>query len=238
MPRFSRRDFIVSTAAAVAAASFAASAEPGRDERQMLDDWPWLGRYDADNRALLAAGTKVDTVFLGDSITEGWPRTRASFFTADRVCRGISGQTTAQMVLRMPADVLRLRPHRLHLLAGTNDIAGNTGPYSEDATYANLAMMITIARDAGIDVLLGSVPPAASFYWQPQLRPAPQIVALNRRLALLAKERGCRWLDYHHVLSDGDGAMRADFADDGVHPNASGYAAMEALCAPVIASAR
>lgn len=203
----------------------------------MLDDWPWLSRYDADNRRLLASGVEIDTVFLGDSITEGWPRMRPDFFPEARVCRGISGQTTPQMVLRMPMDVLRLKPKRLHLMAGTNDVAGNTGPIDDDSIVGNLAMMVAIAQDAGIDVQLGAIPPAAAFWWRPESRPATRIVALNRRLADLARARRCGWIDYHRALDDGAGGLRAEFSDDGVHPNSAGYAAMEALCGPILATA-
>ena len=231
MPPIRRRTFLACAAAlAVPALPLApAAAEPGRDERQMLDDWGWLSRYDADDRRLIAAGQHIDTVFLGDSITEGWPRLRPDFFPPTRVGRGISGQTTPQMVLR-------LKPKRLHLLAGTNDVAGNTGPVDDDTIVANLAMMIAVAQDAGIEVLLGAIPPAAAFWWRSELRPADRIVALNRRLAALARARRCRWLDYHHALDDGHGGLRADLSDDGVHPNAAGYAAMEALCGPTLAS--
>lgn len=235
--RLRRRVFLASAAAlALPALPIArVAAEPGRDARQMLDDWPWLSRYDADNRRLLASGVEIDTVFLGDSITEGWPRLRPDFFPEARVCRGISGQTTPQMVLRMPTDVLRLKPRRLHLLAGTNDVAGNTGPSDDDSIVGNLAMMVAIAQDAGIEVLLGAIPPAAVFDWRPELRPAARIAGLNRKLAALANARRCRWIDYHRALDDGHGALRADFSDDGVHPNAAGYAAMEALCGPILA---
>lgn len=237
MPPIRRRTFLACAAALAAPALplAPAAAEPGRDERQMLDDWGWLSRYDADDRRLIAAGQRIDTVFLGDSITEGWPRLRPDFFPPTRVGRGISGQTTPQMVLRLPSDVLRLKPKRLHLLAGTNDVAGNTGPADDDTIVANLAMMIAVAQDAGIAVLLGAIPPAAAFGWRPELRPAPRIVALNRRLAALARARRCTWLDYHHALDDGHGGLRAAFSDDGVHPNAEGYAAMEALCGPHLA---
>lgn len=237
-----RRRFLAGAAASATALVLPAlpiapaRAEPGRDERQMLDDWPWLSRYDADDRRLIASGLAVDTVFLGDSITEGWPRARPDFFPARRISRGISGQTTPQMVLRMPANVLRLKPKRLHLLAGTNDIAGNTGPSDDDAIVGNLAMMIAVAQDAGIEVLLGAIPPAAAFWWRPESRPAARIVALNRRLADLARTRRCEWLDYHRALDDGEDGLRTAFSDDGVHPNAAGYAAMEALCGPRLAA--
>lgn len=232
-----RRRALLACAAALALPALPVArveAEPGRDERQMLDDWPWLSRYDADDRRLLASGIDIDTVFLGDSITEGWPRMRPDFFPEARVCRGISGQTTPQMVLRMPTDVLRLKPRRLHLMAGTNDVAGNTGPSDDDSIVGNLAMMVAVAQDAGIEVLLGAIPPAAAFGWRPELRPAARIVGLNRKLAALARERRCAWIDYHRALDDGNGALRADFSDDGVHPNAAGYAAMEALCGPIL----
>lgn len=210
------------------------AAEPGRTDAQMKDDWPWLGRYAAENRAIRVADTKVRIAFMGDSITEGWVKSRPNFFQMGWIGRGISGQTTPQMLLRMMADIVSHRPKLVHILGGTNDVAENTGPITPRQTIANVQMMISIAQQAGIGVLLGAIPPAADFWWRRGMRPATKIQKLNEMLEALARETRSNWIDYHRALSDGKGGMHPDFSDDGVHPNLAGYAAMEDLAEPVI----
>ena len=139
------------------------------------------------------------------------------------------------MLLRFMADVVALKPRIVHILAGTNDIAGNTGPISERATLDNLQAMAMLARASGIGVLLGNMPPAAAFWWQPGFDPRPRIRSLNAAIAE-AVSWGVAVVDYHAALAKNDGAMRKAFADDGVHPNASGYAAMERVLLPVLPS--
>ena len=226
-----RRTLLVGTVAVAALPSVGHAAEPGRNDAQMKDDWPWLGRYAADNAAVKAAGTKVKIVFMGDSISEGWVRTRPAFFRSGWIGRGISGQTTPQMVLRMMADVVVHKPRFIHILGGTNDVAQNTGPIDPEASVANIRMMVDIARQEKLNVLIGAIPPAADFSWRRGLEPASKIVALNAMLKELALEMRSYWIDYHTVLSDGKGGMNPAFSGDGVHPNAEGYAAMEKLFA-------
>jgi hypothetical protein len=133
--------------AARAADAPAAPAGLSEEERRRLTDFPWLARYADDNARVLAAGKPVTLVFMGDSITQGWPDKRPAFFAqGGRVGRGIGGQTTPQMVLRMMADVIALRPRAVHIMAGTNDIAGNTGPMTAQQTHDNLAAMATLAK--------------------------------------------------------------------------------------------
>lgn len=215
-----------------------AAAEPGRTEAQMQKDWPWLGRYVAANRAVAASGVAVEIVFMGDSITEGWVKAPSNFFKIGWIGRGIGGQTTPQMALRMMADVAALRPRIVHILGGTNDVAENTGPITPEETVANIHMMVSIARASGIVVLLGAIPPAAEFWWRRGLGPAARIEALNPMLKNLARKTRSYWIDYHHVLSDGKGGMNPLYSDDGVHPNAVGYATMENAAKPVIAYAK
>ena len=224
-------------AALLAPLAARAVAEPPEDAhaRQMREDWPFLGRYAAENAAVISSGVPVRTVFMGDSITEGWRATRPTFFPPARACRGISGQTTPQMVLRMMADVVALHPRAVHIMAGTNDIAGNTGPMTIQQTCDNLTAMAAIARASGISVVLASVPPAASFSWRPGLEVRGPIAAINHWAAAFARTTGATWIDYHPALADATGAMRPGFASDGVHPTAAGYAAMEAVAAPVLA---
>lgn len=205
-----------------------------RRQRQLASDWPWLGRYAADNAALAASGQRVDIVFMGDSITEGWVGKRPDFFRTGRVGRGISGQTTPQMVLRMMADVIAHRPKWVHIMAGTNDIAGNTGPITPQQTHDNLAMMVMLAKQARIGVLLASVPPANGFPWRPGLATVEPIRAINRWAKRYAAQNGATWVDYTPVLATADGAMRPGLADDGVHPTVAGYDAMAGVLTPVL----
>lgn len=199
-------------------------------------DWPNLCKYRADN-ARLAAGSAAGrrVVFMGDSITEGWGVADAAFFTGGVVNRGISGQTTPQMLVRFEADVVALQPAVVHILAGTNDIAGNTGPTSVDAIRNNIAAMATLAKASGAKVILASVPPAAKLFWNPALPPAPpRIAELNAWLKAYAAREGFIYADYHTPLSTPDGAMKPELTLDGVHPNAKGYDVIEPLARDAI----
>lgn len=202
--------------------------------RLLKFDWPMLWFYGDANRKLLASGAKTDIVFLGDSITEGWVKKRPDFFTPGRVGRGIGGQTTPQMVLRMAQDVIQLKPRLLHIMAGTNDIAGNTGKMTLEQSFDNFRMMTTLAKAHGIKVLLASVPPAASFGWRTGLDTVTAIRAINAWLQDYAKEAGATWVDYTPVLGDVAGAMKPGMAYDGVHPTEQGYLAMESVLTPIL----
>ena len=141
---------------------------PGADWNTWFHSWfardfGMVGYYADDNRALLQSKARVDVVFMGDSITEGWFDKRPGFFTSGRIDRGIGGQTTSQMVLRMISDVVALRPRAVHIMGGTNDIAGNTGPMTAQMSEDNLRAMTDIAQRQGINVMIASVPPAGSF---------------------------------------------------------------------------
>lgn len=138
------------------------------------------------------------------------------------------------MVLRMMADVVALHPRAVHIMAGTNDIAGNTGPMTRQQTYDNLTAMTQIAQASGLDVILASVPPAASFPWRPGLQTIAPIAEINAWIERFANETGATWVDYAPALGDGDGAIRAGLASDGVHPEAAGYAEMEKTIDPVL----
>ena len=192
----------------------------------LLTDWAWLARYREDNAKLLAQGARVDVVFMGDSITEGWARTDAAFFSNGIVGRGISAQTTPQMLVRMHADVIALKPRVLHIMAGTNDIAGNTGPMSLGDTQNNFMAMCEIAKAHGIRVALGASPPASKYWWKPEMKPRESVLALNDWLRGYAKQIGATFADYAAVLSDGKGGVNLGLAKDEVHPTAEGYKAM------------
>lgn len=242
--KFDRRDLIkAALAAPLMIASASASAKqkppPGADWGKWFHDWfardfGMVGYYADDNQALLAARVPVDVVFMGDSITEGWLDKRPSFFTRGRIDRGISGQTTSQMVLRMMSDVVALKPRAVHIMGGTNDIAGNTGPMTAKMSEDNVRAMNDIAQRHGIRVLIASIPPAGNFPWAPGVETRSSIAELNRRLKQLANQTGSTYVDYHPVLDDGTGAMKPGLAGDGVHPTEAGYDAMATVIDPIL----
>jgi lysophospholipase L1-like esterase len=195
-------------------------------------DWPDLCHYAGENRAV--AGP-VHAVFMGDSITEFWKPASPVFFRSGLLDRGISGQTTGQMVLRFQADVIALKPRVVHLLAGTNDAASNTGPQRPVDVENNLRTMVELSRLHGVRVILGTVPPAASFFWQKGLDPRARIAALNDWIRIYARREHLALVDYHAVLANPDGSFREALSNDGVHPNRDGYRAMEAALQPVLA---
>lgn len=201
-------------------------------------DWPDLCGFHYDNQKL-AARPQADReiVFMGDSITAGWLYGDPAFFRTGRVDRGISGQTTQQMLLRFPSDVLALKPRVVHIMAGTNDIAGNNGPTTIEAIEGNIAAMVVLAKAAGIRVILAAVPPSNGFTWAPGIRAAADIAAVNARLKALALREHVQFVDYGTVLAGPDGAMKSDLTLDGTHPAAAGYAAMAPLAQAAIATA-
>ncbi|HEV8407170.1 MAG TPA: GDSL-type esterase/lipase family protein [Sphingomicrobium sp.] len=241
---FDRRDLIRwAIAAPLTFAAVSTSAKqklpPGADWGNWFHGWfardfGMVGYYADDNAALLASRAPVGVVFMGDSITEGWLDKRPGFFTRGRIDRGISGQTTSQMVLRMMSDVVALRPRAVHIMGGTNDIAGNTGPMTAQMSEDNIHAMADIAGRQGIKVLIASVPPAGKFPWAPGVETRNAIAELNRRLKRLAGHTGAIWVDYHPVLDDGTGAMKPGLAVDGVHPTEAGYDAMARIIEPVL----
>ena len=238
--KLTRRNLVQgSLAAPIALAATAAFADPTEEQCKAAlvphMDFPQLARYRGENAHLLQSGAPVDAVFMGDSITEGWKDKRPGFFTNGRIDRGISGQTTPQMVLRMMSDVVALRPRVVHIMGGTNDIAGNTGPMTPEMSENNIRAMTDIAQGEGINVLIASVPPAARFPWAPAIETRGAIAELNRRLKRLAAEKGATWVDYHPVLDDGSGAMKPGLSYDGVHPTEAGYDAMATVVNPILA---
>ena len=206
-----------------------------------MDDFGELKRFRAANAKLkpVAAGEKR-VVFYGDSITDMWPLANA-FPGKPYVNRGISGQTTSQMLVRFRNDVIALDPKVVVILAGTNDIAGNSGPISLADIQGNFAPMVEIARAHGIRVVLSSVIPVHNYTPASDLtyprRPPDQIAALNRWLKDYAAANGCVYLDYAAAMSDDKGLLKRELAEDGLHPNTAGYAIMAPLAAQAIAQA-
>ena len=168
------------------------------------------------------------TVFLGDSITANWAREPFIRDNADFVARGISGETLAQIAARFERDVVAVHPAVVHLLGGTNDVAENQGHETDAEIQGHIAAIVDLARRNGITVVLASIPPAADFSWRPGLHPAPRIVRLNAWIRDFAARNGLEFADYWSVLATPDGAMKPEFAPDGVHPNSAGYLAMQA----------
>jgi acyl-CoA thioesterase I len=198
---------------------------------RLENDWANLEKYrEADAQMPALAAHEERVVFMGDSITEGWGQNFGNSFPGKPyINRGISGQTSPQMLVRFHQDVVDLKPRVVVILAGTNDIAGNTGKTTLTAIMENIDSMSTFARANGIAVVLCSVLPAKDFGWHHGLDPAPKIGSLNERIRDYAKAKGFVYVDYYSHMADSEGGMKAELSPDGVHPNAAGYAIMAPL---------
>jgi len=191
-------------------------------------DWANVARFKAENELVIENKAPVKMVFMGNSITEGWKLFDPNFFNStDYVNRGIGGQTTPQMLIRFKQDVLDLKPKGVVILAGTNDIAGNTGPMSIQEIYNQIESMAGLAALNKIEVFLCSVLPVYDYPWKPGLKPAPKIVALNEMLKTLAGEKNYLYIDYFSEMSDDKNGLKASLGADGVHPNEKGYEIMK-----------
>lgn len=202
-------------------------------------DWPNLKRFVADNEKIKALPVSPKrVVFMGNSITEGWLEHDSAFFTGRQyINRGISGQTTPQMVLRFRQDVVDLKPAVVVILAGTNDIAGNTGPTTLETILGNIATMAELAKAHKIKVVLSSVLPAYDYPWKPGLEPAGKILKLNAMIKEYAAKNNFVYLDYHSAMADARNGLPASLSPDGVHPNLAGYKIMEPLVEKAISAA-
>ena len=212
------------------AAAQASTAKSVEDER-LRTDWADLRRYRDENARLgPPAPDEQRVVFMGNSITERWETLDSSFFAGrSYVNRGVSGQTTPQMLVRFRQDVIDLHPSVVVLLGGINDIAENTGPTTLEAILGHIASMAELARANGITVVLCSVLPASDFTWHHGLEPGPKIVKLNAMIRQYADAKHIVFVDYYPAMVDAQGGMKAEFTTDGVHPNLAGYRAMEPL---------
>lgn len=197
------------------------------------EDWVKFYRYEEANASL---AKRPDVVFIGNSITDGWARQRPEFFEAHNIAgRGISGQTSSQMLVRFQSDVINLRPKAVVILAGTNDIARNTGIISLEHIRQNIMSMCQLAKANGIQPVIASVLPSTGFRWNPAVKPADDIRALNAMLAEYARENKFIYVDYHSVLANEDGGLSESLSHDGCHPNADCYAIMESIVLKSIA---
>ena len=206
---------------------------------QANSDWANLHQFAQANAALaLPTPNETRVVFMGNSIIAGWAPLFAEMFPGKSyVGRGISGQTTPQMLVRFRQDVIALKPAVVVILAGTNDIAGNTGPSTLEMIEANLASMSEIAQANGIRVVLCSVLPVFDYPWKPGLEPAQKIVALNTWIRDYATVRRAQYADFHGVMADARQGLPKELAADGVHPNLSGYKIMGPIVERAIAAA-
>lgn len=202
-----------------------------------LRDWPELAKYREDDTKLgPPAKGESRVVFLGDSITELWSLSD-SFLGKPYVNRGISGQTTPQILLRFRQDVIALRPEVVVILAGTNDIAENTGPITLAAIEDNLTSMVDLAKRNGIRVVLASLLPALQYPWRADIRPVEKIRALNDWMKDYAAKEGLVFLDYHSAMANDKRGLKTELSEDGVHPNQAGYAVMAPLAEKAIGAA-
>jgi lysophospholipase L1-like esterase len=208
-------------------------------EDQLHNDWANFNRYRAANLKLsMPSGNEKRVVFMGNSITDAWIYLDSAFFKQNSfIDRGISGQTTPQMLVRFKPDVVNLKASVVVILAGINDIAGNTGPSTLEMIEDNLSSMVEIAQANGIRVVLSSVLPAYDFPWRPGLEPAEKVVKLNEWIKMYAAVKNCVYLDYFTPMSDEKHALKADLTTDGVHPNLAGYKIMEPLVQKAIQEA-
>ncbi|GIZ08766.1 SGNH/GDSL hydrolase family protein [Flavobacterium sp. UMI-01] len=200
------------------------------------DDWANLNKYKKANSELKALGKKENrVVFMGNSITERWVDFDPDFFTQNNyIGRGISGQTTSQMLLRFKQDVVQLHPKIVVIHAGTNDIAGNTGPISIAEIAENIFSMAELAKAHNIKVILASVLPASSYSWSPSIEPIAKITELNSLLQNYARNNGILYLDYYSALVNEEKGLKKEYGRDTVHPNLEGYKVMEPLAKAAI----
>ena len=206
-------------------------------DKQLLVDFGGLAHFKEANAMLAAPKPGEDrVVFMGDSITQGW-KLDESFPGKPYINRGIGGQTTPQMLVRFRQDVIDLKPKVVVILAGINDIAGNTGPMTLEQTEGNIASMAELARANEIRVVLCSVLPAFDFPWRPGMTPAPKVLTLNTWIKAYAVDHGAVYVDYHTPMKDSRDGLPATLSHDGVHPTPAGYAVMAPLAAAGIEKA-
>ena len=198
-------------------------------------DYANYAKYEKENTIVKSQNTIPNAVFMGDSITEGWFNNDPKFFTDNNfVGRGISGQTTSQMLLRFREDVINLKPKKVVILAGTNDIAQNNGPISLDKIFGNIISMAELAKANKIKVVICSVLPAYDYPWRKGLEPANKVIALNELLKDYSIKNHISYVDYHTPLKDKDNGLPIELAPDGIHPNKIGYEKMEKILMSIL----
>lgn len=202
-------------------------------------DWSGLSRYrDLNLKTGMPTSKEKRVVFMGNSITESWSEHHPEFFTGKPyINRGIAGQTTQQMLIRFRADVVNLKPRVVVIMAGTNDIAGNTGPSTLEMIEDNIISMIQLAKANNIKVVLCSVLPVKDYPWKTGLEPSEKVIALNEKLRNAAEKLKITYVDIFSAMVNDEKGMKAEYSEDGVHPNITGYKVMEPLVETAIAKA-
>lgn len=230
---------MLGTAAFAQDTAEAEAKQKQKNEELMKQDWACLKCFQEENAKVAAPKTgEKRVVFMGNSITIGWGSLNPEFFTGKPyINRGISGQTTPQMLIRFRPDVIDLHPKVVVILAGTNDIACNTG-YTPIATiFGNIVSMAELAKANGIKVVLSSVLPVYDYPWRKGLDPVSKIADLNQRIKAYAAKNGCVYLDYYTAMADEQKGLQKALTYDGVHPNKEGYLVMGPLAEKAIATA-
>lgn len=200
-------------------------------QNNLNSDWANLNKYQKENQATIPSSKNI--VFMGDSITEFWKTNDPTFFSENPyIDRGISGQTTAEMLHRFQQDVIDLKPSVVVILAGINDIAENSGPITLGQILDNIVAMVDLADDNDIKVVLCSIVPANKFNWNPKIQPAQKVIDLNEMLEDYAIQNKITFVDYYSEMVDNDKGLQLQYGEDGVHPNLAGYKVMEEILLP------
>ncbi len=198
-------------------------------------DWGELRRYQKSNLKVIKMKNSALVVFMGDSITENWGYAKDSIFqNPNYINRGISGQNTAQMVLRFNQDVIALNPKTVVILGGTNDIAGTHGDYTNLQIQENIDKMCQMARAKNINIILAKILPAAHYNWKPKVKPVPRINEINAWIENYAKANNYPLIDYYSPMVDNQNGLKPEYAIDGVHPNENGYEIMKKVALEVL----
>lgn len=202
----------------------------------MQKDWAYLKRYASENKKLLLQlndGNRI--VFIGDSITEFWERFDALFFSNNNyINRGIKNQTTSQILARFEEDVIHIKPKKVVILAGINDIAENNGPISLEDILNNIITMLTKANQNNIEVILCALLPANRFYWNPKITPASDVLKLNEMLKTYAEANKITFVNYYNEMVDENNGLKKQYGEDGVHPTLEGYLKMKSILQPFL----
>ena len=203
----------------------------GMSEKSTAQDWANLAKYENENTLLTPKKSGEKRIILmGDSITEFWLQIHPEFFKdKPYIDRGISGQTTSQMLIRFRPDAINLQPDVVVILAGVNDVAGNTGPTTPEKILGNIKSMVELAKANAIKVILCAILPANDFYWRPNDKATETIIHLNKLIHSYAKQHHIPYVDYHTAMADTINGLPKEFSNDGVHPNLKGYQTMEPL---------
>ena len=201
-------------------------------------DWFGFNRFKADNEQIKASGNYPKVVFMGNSITENWAYYHPNFFSDNNFCgRGISGQTSSQMLVRFTADVVELHPKAVVIMAGTNDVAHNDYYVEPEKVVENIIAMCNLAKANGIVPIISSIPPCSEFPWRKEIKtPGQTIVNINKNLKEYAEKNGIIYVDYHATLADENLGLPKTLSDDGCHPNPDTYFTMEEMVLKAINS--